>query len=335
MKDKWIRIIGIPTVAVLFMLIYSYDKLDIITIIPQKFLFALITTAIIWEGNRQIIILCRQRYPGSSQTVSRLAIQTFLNLCYTFFISYLINITFYSLGVTICPPSDWFLSAVVNLIPTLFIISIYECIYFFHEWVKNIRRSEMLAKESLRSQLDALKNQIDPHFLFNSLNTLAALIDEQNAPAQKYLEQLSDVYRYVLLNKSKETISLDEELAFVESYLYLNKTRFRDNLVFENNISSDARKLQIAPLSLQMLVENALKHNIVSKENPLTLRLLSDEEGYVTVENNIQLKSVLEKSTKTGLQNIVNRYALLTTRQIEILNNNKIFSVKIPLLTAS
>ena len=335
MKDKWIRIIGIPIVALLFMLIYKYNELDSWITFARAFLISLTITTLIWEGNRQIIIFMRKRYPGSSQTAHRLVKQIVLSILYTFFISYFINFSFFTLNIPLCPPSEWLLSAVVDLIPTLFIMSLYESAYFFNEWKKNISRSEMLAKESLRSQLDALKNQIDPHFLFNSLNTLAALIDEQNETAQKYLEQLSDVYRYVLLNKEKETISLDEELAFVESYLYLNKTRFRDNLVFENRISLEARKQQIAPLSLQMLVENALKHNIVSKENPLTLRLSSDEEGYITVENNIQLKSVLEKSTKTGLQNIINRYALLTTRKIEIFNRNDTFSVKVPLLAAS
>jgi sensor histidine kinase YesM len=335
MKDKWIRIIGIPIVALLFMLIYKYNELDSWTTFARAFLISLTITTLIWEGNRQIIIFMRKRYPGSSQTAHRLVRQIALSVLYTFFISYVVHFTFFALDIPLCHPSEWLLSSVVDLIPTLFVMSLYESAYFFNEWKKNISRSEMLAKESLRSQLDALKNQIDPHFLFNSLNTLAALIDEQNETAQKYLEQLSDVYRYVLLNKEKETISLEEELTFVESYLYLNKTRFRDNLVFENHISLEARKQQIAPLSLQMLVENALKHNIVSKENPLTLRLSSDEDGYITVENNIQLKSVLEKSTRTGLQNIVNRYALLTTRKIEIFNRNDTFSVKVPLLAAS
>ncbi len=335
MKDKWVRIIGIPAIALLFMVIYNYGEQMEASTVFTKFFASLSVTVCLWEGNRQIIIFMRKRFPKSSQTASRLIYQTGLSIVYTFFVSYLLNFLFYTFNMPMCEPSQWLISAITDLVPTLFVVSLYESAYFFSEWKKNIKRAEQLAKESLQSQLAALKNQIDPHFLFNSLNTLAALIEDQNDPAQKYLEQLSDVYRYVLLNKDKETITLDEELAFVESYIFLNKTRFRDNLIVDKQISPEIGKHQIAPLSLQMLVENALKHNIISKEHPLTLRLSCDNEGYITVENNVQLKSVLEKSTKTGLQNIINRYALLTSRKIEILNENDIFSVKIPLIAAS
>jgi LytS/YehU family sensor histidine kinase len=158
------------------------------------------------------------------------------------------------------------------------------------------------------------------------------LIDDTNEPAQTYLEQLSDVYRYVLLSKDKNTVTLEEELKFVESYIYLIKARFRENVRIDNRVSAEYHKYMVPPLTLQMLVENAIKHNIISKEKPLTIRLVPENNEYLSIENNIQEKSSMEKSTKVGLQNIINRYNFLTQKKIEILNNNQVFSVKIPLL---
>ena len=163
------------------------------------------------------------------------------------------------------------------------------------------------------------------------MNTLAALIDDENAPAQKYLDQLSDVYRYVLVSREKSTVTLEEEMAFLDAYIYLNKTRFRENLMVEAQVDEAAYQKQVAPLSLQMLLENAIKHNIISKENPLTIKILQ-ENNYLSVANNLQEKKTFEKSTKVGLQNIINRYRLLTDQQVEIHKSEWNFTVRIPLL---
>jgi LytS/YehU family sensor histidine kinase len=260
------------------------------------------------------------------QTATSIAFTVLAATCLTFLLSFVfVDCEFNREHVT--------RDIMTSIIPTFLVSSIYESVYFFQEWKKNIQQTEALAKESIISQFEVLKSQVDPHFLFNSLNTLAALIDEENEPAQKYLEQLSDVYRYVLVSKDKTTVTLAEELAFLESYIYLNKTRFRDNLVVENTISAEYyHKYMVAPLTLQMLVENAIKHNIVSKEKPLIIRLAPGENEYISVENNIQEKTTLEKSTKIGLQNIINRYNFLTPKRIEILNTRELFTVRIPLL---
>ncbi len=260
--------------------------------------------------------------------------QIILCVVFTLVASLAISLGFRLIGIPICHPDEQLAIALSNLIPMGLVISIYEGAYFFDEWIKNLQRSEALAKENIRSQFEALKNQLDPHFLFNSMNTLAALIDDENQPAQTYLEQLSDVYRYVLVSQQKETVPLHEELAFVESYVHLNKTRYRDNLIFRNELSKEALNQLVPPLSLQILVENAIKHNIVSNDKPLTLRLSMDAYGYITVENNVQKKNILEKSTKTGLQNMINRYALLTTEKVEILQTADVFSVKVPPLAS-
>ena len=333
-NERRVRLLGIPLVSLLYMVLYYdgtwYDAGNILREFSVSFTF----TLTLWEGNRAITMNLRRRYPHSGQTARRLITQLLLCVIFTLVATLLIGMSFAAIGVPICAPDQRLNMALSNLIPMGMVLSIYEGAYFFNEWIKNLQHSEALAKENIRSQFEALKNQLDPHFLFNSMNTLAALIDEHNEPAQKYLEQLSDVYRYVLVSKEKETVPLHEEWAFVESYIYLNKTRFRDNLIVNNELPESAMHQLVPPLSLQLLVENAIKHNVVSKDRPLTLRLSIDSHGYITVENNIQKKNILEKSTKTGLQNMINRYALLTDERVEVLQTTDMFSVKIPTLAS-
>ncbi len=330
MNDKWFRIIGIPVLGIFFAVVYNYEELINVTVFFKELLVSLAFTISLWEGNRAFVIYMRKTFPHNEQTVKRLVIQSVISILYTWAATWIISYLFSLIRVCSHDPYETFIMSFFNLVPTFFVISIYEGAYFFMEWKKNFQRSEALAKENIRSQFEALKNQLDPHFLFNSLNTLAALIDDHNEPAQKYLEQLSDVYRYVLLSRQKETVPLQEELSFVASYIYLNKTRFRDNLVVVNKIPEDAMQQRVAPLSLQILVENAIKHNVISKDKPLMLRIFIDKHGYITVENNVQKKNILEKSTKTGLQNIINRYALLTSSKVEVIHNTDVFSVRIP-----
>lgn len=334
MKERTLRLIGIPVGSVFFMLLYSYDELTGWQMVLREILVSFSFTYALWEGNRAIVMNMRKLYPHNEQTARRLMIQIPLSVTFTFVCTLLIAYIFAQFDVPICKPDEWGMMAVSNLIPTFFVMSVYEGAYFFEEWKKNFQRSEALAKENIRSQFQALKSQLDPHFLFNSLNTLAALIDPKNKDAQNYLEQLSDVYRYVLLSKQKETVSLREELEFVHAYIYLNKTRYRDNLLVQNDIPEESMEQRVAPLSLQILVENALKHNIISKDKPLTLSIAVDRHGYVVVENNVQKKNILEKSTKTGLENIVNRYALLTAKQVEISSTADLFSVRLPLIAS-
>jgi sensor histidine kinase YesM len=333
-KDKWARIIGIPLISLIIPLIMDFEEMIALDSKTAKHLVAcLLFTAAMWEGNRLIFIYMKRLFPGYRQTTNRIIVQTVASLVYTIIAATILSFVL-SLVFTDCEftRTEVLSSIVTSIIPTLMVTSVYESVYFFGQWKQHIQRSEALARENIQSQLEVLKSQIDPHFLFNSLNTLAALIDDTNEPAQKYLEQLSDVYRYVLLSKDKNTVTLEEELKFVESYIYLIKARFRENVLIDNQVSAQYHKYMVPPLTLQMLVENAIKHNIISKEKPLTIRLVPQMDEYLTIENNIQEKSTFEKSTKVGLQNIINRYKFLTQKQIEILNNRELFTVRIPLL---
>ena len=334
--ERIIRLIGVPVISFISLAIYYDGQAGDLADMSISFLVSFTFTLSLWEGNRAIVMGLRQAYPHSEQTARRLFIEVISCVAFTVAATYAIDIMFGWVGHTVCEEGEHWAMAISNLIPTAIVVSIYEGAYFFSEWVKNLKRAETLAKENIRSQFEALKSQLDPHFLFNSMNTLAALIEPDNTDAQKYLEQLSDVYRYVLLSRQKETVSLEEELDFVQSYIFLIKSLYRDNLIVENDIPEESLNRRVAPLSLQILVENALKHNVISKDKPLTLRITVDRHGYVVVENNVQKKNILEmeKSTKTGLQNIVNRYALLTPNPVEITQSAEMFSVRLPLIAS-
>ncbi|RMG82206.1 MAG: hypothetical protein D6714_11720 [Bacteroidetes bacterium] len=194
-----------------------------------------------------------------------------------------------------------------------------------------IQRVNLLEREKAESQLAALKAQINPHFLFNSFNTLIATIEEDPEVAVEYVEKLSDFYRSMLQYRDKEVIPLKEEVALVQNYTYLLKKRFGDN--FKVDIQLNGEEAFVAPLTLQVLVENAVKHNIISKTRPLNVRIrMDEEEAYVVVENNLQRKLKAEVSTRFGLQSLIKRYELLTGKKIKIEETETTFLVSIPVV---
>ena len=205
---------------------------------------------------------------------------------------------------------------------------------FMIEWKKSVKQEstqqEIVAKTET-AKFESLKSQIDPHFLFNSLNVLTSLISENPSQAEKFTTKLSKVYRYVLEQRNKDLIPLTEELNFAKTYMELLAMRFEDAIQFNIPASVTNQELKIVPLSLQLLLENAVKHNVVSPSKPLIISIL-EEDDYLVIENNVNPKEAVGKSTKVGLQNIADRYGLITQKSVQIENNNKTFKVRIPLL---
>jgi sensor histidine kinase YesM len=223
--------------------------------------------------------------------------------------------------------SSFLIPVVIFLIVSLAI----HAFYFYKSFQENKVKEQQLIATTANAQFESLKNQIDPHFLFNSLNVLSSLIEENPDSAQKFTTSLSKIYRYVLEQKDKELIAVSEELAFAKIYMQLLEMRFENSISFElpEIVNGDAK---VIPLSLQLVLENCIKHNVVSSSKPLhiTIRI---EENQLVVENNWQKKDVLSSGKGVGLQNIVNRYALLTERKVKIINSEKFFTVYLPILT--
>ena len=191
-------------------------------------------------------------------------------------------------------------------------------------------KQEIVAKTET-AKFESLKNQLDPHFLFNSLNVLTSLIGENPHQAERFTTKLSKVYRYVLEQRNKDLVPIEEELKFAKTYMELLGMRFEDAVQFNIPDAISTNELKIVPLSLQLLLENAVKHNVVSTSKPLTINIY-EEDNYLIIENNINPKEAIGKSTKVGLQNIADRYGLITDKGVKIENNNKIFKVSLPLL---
>jgi sensor histidine kinase YesM len=197
--------------------------------------------------------------------------------------------------------------------------------------IENARHLYGLKKETLKAQFETLKNQVNPHFLFNNLNVLSSLIHVDQAAASKFVRQLSKVYRYVLEYRDADTITLEEELAFLEAYAFLLETRFGDSFRLINRIGESCRTCRVPPAVIQMLVENAIKHNVIAKARPLQIELYI-EDKYLVVSNNLQRKSSVEHSSRIGLQNIKSRYEYLSNTRVIVEETPETFSVKIPIL---
>lgn len=220
-----------------------------------------------------------------------------------------------------------------NLWPTLLITSLITAVMlgrsFLFSWRESAINEEKLKRENIQSRFESLKNQLNPHFLFNSLNVLAELVYLDQDKSVQFIQELSGIYRYVLDKREKEVVLVAEELAFLDKYFFLQKIRFQEALQVDIQVSSV--ESFIPPMALQLLVENAIKHNIVSEEQPLQIRIL-ERENYLEVSNNIQPKKLMEPSSGVGLPNIKERYSFLSKQEVEVVQNSDFFTVRLPLL---
>jgi sensor histidine kinase YesM len=203
-------------------------------------------------------------------------------------------------------------------------------IFIILQWQASLRREQKLREEKLIFQNQTLKSQLNPHFLFNSLNTLSSLVVSEPETAELFINRLSSIYRYILENSAKDRVPLETELAFINDYFILHKIRDKDKILVEVNIS-DSADYEILPVSLQILVENAIKHNKATREAPLTI-LIYIENNYVVVRNNLQRMALQLKSTQIGLKNLGQRVKLTTGKELIIEETTSEFIVKIPLI---
>ena len=223
----------------------------------------------------------------------------------------------------------------LGIIISLGVATFFHARGFMINWKASVKKEstqQQIVAKTETAKFETLKSQLDPHFLFNSLNVLTSLIGENPNQAEKFTTKLSKVYRYVLEQRNKELIPLEEELKFARTYMELLQMRFEDAVKFNIPTVVSNSELKIVPLSLQLLLENAVKHNVVSSTKPLEISIF-EEDGFLLIQNNINPKEAIGKSTKVGLRNIADRYGLITNKNVQITNNNKTFTVSLPLLT--
>lgn len=272
-----------------------------------------------------------KKFPQSTQLYRKFIIQVLLTYGFILLIStsihYIVTIGFH----TPVPPNMYIFGFLLCFMLSVVINLIYFGTIYFNEWKENLVRTAILQHEKAQVKYDSLKNQLNPHFLFNALTSLNSLIFENQQLASDFLQQLSKVYRYTLQNKEKECVTLKTECEFISNYISLFKTRFQNSIQFKIDIAEEAEEKGIVPVTLQMLIENAAKHNIISDAAPLMISITADTD-YLRVENSVNKKSQVETSNKQGLVNLKTLYQYLSDKPIEIIETEKLFTVKIPLI---
>jgi sensor histidine kinase YesM len=255
-----------------------------------------------------------------------------LTLWTAFFASFLVVFSLAFFSLLMVRPSDF--HTLGFSFPRAFFVSVVTTAYTYFAKLNFLRQTyelenEMLMKEKIKSQYETLKNELSPHFLFNSLNALKSMIREDPVKAEEYVQRLSSVLRYTVQSSESGFISLKEEMELASSYTYLLSMRYGENLHVIIDIPEKYQKLNILPLTIQSLVENAVKHNEISRRNPLTVRIEADD-SFLTVSNNIQMKLTDESSLGIGLPNLTQRYKLLTGKDIIVSKDADTFIVRIP-----
>jgi len=334
MKDKWLLILGIPFVGFVMPLIFNGFSIDFLFSEGYwNLIMSTSTTVAIWLGIRKIVIVLWNKYPWEKSPFKHLILEIVLVFSYTMFIGFLSYLVYrYSNLLEFDPHTDIIVSISITLLITFFITSLHEAWFFYNQWNISLVKAQMLEKENVISQYETLKTQINPHFLFNTLNTLTILIEENPKVAVRYVDKTSDFLRSILGMKDREVISLQEEIQIIETFYFLQKERFGNNLKLEINLSDESLKMKIPPLALQMLVENAIKHNVITADKPLMIQVSLCKNNRVCVSNNLQPKENKGKSSGLGLQNIRNRYSFLTDKVITINETQNRFEVVLALL---
>jgi Putative regulator of cell autolysis len=316
-------------------LMFNYQSFFVWKDFLERSFYSLILTLLFWQGNKMIIVRINKNNSWLKRTnviIAKILVSTIAYSLTVMFAFYLFTwfvlmhrqnlsgfFNNFKVGFYICLSIAviWILAVFVNL--------------FFRYWKNAILREEQLKRESLALQYESLKNQVNPHFLFNSLNVLTSLIEKDTTASVKYVKQLSDVFRYVLDQNTRELVPLETELKFIESYNFLQHIRFGDN--FRIEIQFREKHFLIVPMALQILIENAVKHNEISTENPLVITI-SDDADFIVISNNIQPRSNLPESNQIGLKNLSFQYEFLSGKHIEIRNDTRTFVVKLPKIKA-
>ncbi len=298
------------------------------------FLISFIRTALIWNGSMLIIQYSVNRFSMFKEMFKLIVFQIFTLIFYVLLVEVgeIISVEYF-LKISLTRPEKAAL-VIVSLIITFMISAIYASVSFFIQWKENLIRSQILEKANLEAKYDTLRNQVNPHFLFNSLNTLLMLVND-NPVASRYVESISEIMRYMLQSRDKEAVLLRDELKIAQEYIFIQQNRFGDKLHVEFDIPELYYHYAMPPLAIQMLLENAIKHNVVSKENQLFVRVYIAENAYVAVENSLKPKTDREPSTGVGLENIRNRYVYLSGKSILVKQENNKFIVQLPLFEKS
>lgn len=328
-REVLTRVIGILVISVLFPVI-RFDNPSTDAGFLKIVLVSLVCTALLWNGSMLIINYSVSKFSVFREPVKLLVIQV-------------ISLALFVVGVE--SGNIWaiehFLGVPMNqgekvsfvatgLLITFMISAIYASVSFFLEWKSNMLKTQALEKANMEARYETLRNQVNPHFLFNSLNTLLMLVND-NPVASRYVESVSEFMRYMLNSREKEVVLLRDEVKMAREFVYIQQSRFGEKLSVSFDVQENFFHYAVPPLALQMLIENALKHNVISRDNPLHVKVYVADDSWLVVENNIQPKIDKEPSTGVGLANIRDRYLFLSGKEVIVKQKDNQFVVMLPL----
>jgi sensor histidine kinase YesM len=301
--------------------------------IKLSFLYTVFIAFMIWQGNRYLFFSLRSYFDWINKPIQKILVLIFSIIAYTVPLSVLMLAGWYNIFTASAVNWDVVTQAtLIILIAVIFITHVYETVFLVKETESEMIRNEQLERAKVEAELEALKNQIDPHFIFNSLNTLSHLIEDKPEKAKQFNDNLADVYRYILQNKARGLVLLQEEVVFLKNYFSLLQIRFENAVALECSIpQSEMDQYLIPPISLQILAENAIKHNEFSETMPLVLTV-EMKDGELLVQNRVRKKDLRKPSSRIGLQNLKERYKLTTHRELVIDVTSKEFKVRLPIL---
>lgn len=332
LRDQTVRLIGIPAFGIgipnVTGLFGTYGPLDATYWLGYLYFIGL--SFLIWQGNRYFLIKQRPHYDWFSRPAQKVMVLLAANVLYTAPLTVGWLWLWYEMAGF--PQADTEVIrtvTLINVICVIFITHIYETVYLIRQREADILRVERLDRARAEAELEALKNQIDPHFMFNSLNTLTHLIETDRDHARAFCDDLADVYRYILQHKSTELVLLSAELQFARSYVGLISHRF--GRAIDVSIPEQVNGALIPPISLQALLENAVKHNAFSEREPLRISIRIRED-VVVVRNERRPRLDDRPTSGIGLRNLSERFELLTHRPIEVSDDESVFSVTLPLV---
>jgi sensor histidine kinase YesM len=335
LNDIAFRVILIPFFGIAIPLITQMVPQENFSTWEFKFsyLYTIGIAFVIWEGNRFLMFSLRSYFDWFNKPVKKI-------------IALLLSVSFYTIPVSIVLLTGWFYffehgvvqwdkifeATLIIMICVIFITHVYETVFLVKQSETDRIKQEQLERSKAEAELQALKNQIDPHFIFNSLNTLSHLIEEKPQSARQFNDSLADVYRYILHNKERSLVLLNEEMDFVKDYFLLLRIRFENAVQLKISIDENAyHTYLIPPISVQLLLENAIKHNEFSDECPLVITIEMKDLRLV-VSNEVHKEMLRRRSPGVGLQNLNERYRLTTNESITIKNEGNMFTVLLPVL---
>jgi sensor histidine kinase YesM len=335
LNDTGFRLILIPFFGIAIPLVTGMINLENFSHwkIKLSFLYTILIAFLVWQGNRYLLFSLRSYFNWYKKPLHKIGVL-------------LLSISFYTIPLSVLMLTGWYKiftngainkeiiysSTLIIMICVVFITHVYETAFLVKESESEMLRNEQLERAKAEAELEALKNQIDPHFIFNTLNTLSHLIEEKPLKAKQFNDHLADVYRYILHNKGRELVLLQEEIGFLNDYFFLLKIRFEEAVQLKILFGEEVyQQYLIPPISLQVLAENAIKHNEFTDQVPLVITLSLQHDSLI-VHNDRRTKKLRKESPKIGLHNLRERYRLTAGKEIAVEENEKNFTVTLPLL---